>query len=267
MILGETGVGKDLAAKAIHALGNRREGPFIKINSASLNETLVESELFGHRKGAFTGAIFDNPGLIEAASAGTLFMDEIGDISHILQGKLLSVIEDKEIRRVGDIRSQRIDTRFIFATNKSLSSLLSKGYFRNDLYYRINVLSFMISPLRERKADIPLLASYFIGKENEDADINKHITDDAIDGLLTFNYPGNIRQLENIIKRAYLASPGTEIGLRDIHFSEVFMTDRARRARITKEEIELSILKNEGNKVKTARELGISRTWLYRVIR
>ena len=267
LILGETGVGKDLAAKAIHAVGNRTEGPFIKVNGASLNETLVESELFGHRKGAFTGALFDKPGLIEAACAGTLFMDEIGDISPNLQGKLLSVIEDKETRRVGDTRSQRIDTRFIFATNKDLNDLLSKGHFRSDLYYRINILSFTISPLRERRVDIPLLSSYFLQRENENAGINKHITKDAIDGLLTFSYPGNIRQLENIIKRAYLASPGTEIGPGDIRFSDVPMMSRKKRVRITKKEIELSILKNDGNITKTAHELGISRTWLYKVIK
>lgn len=218
LLLGETGVGKGLAAKMIHSLRERRDEPFIKINCSNLNENLLESELFGYKKGAYTGAFVDKPGLIEEADGGMFFLDEIADINFYLQAKLLSVIEEKKIKRLGENKSRKIDVQFIVATNKDLSDLVAKGMFRQDLYYRISILRFYIPPLRERKEDIPLLVMHILRKENEKNNKNKMITQEALNKLLDYDYPGNIRELENIIKRAYIFSNDTEIKEEDIEF-------------------------------------------------
>ena len=209
LILGDTGVGKELAAINIHLYSHRKEHPFEKINCANLSENLLESELFGHKKGAFSGAVTDKTGLIEEADNGTFFFDEIGDISPFLQAKLLSVIEEKKIRRLGENKYKKINVRFIFATNRDLCDLIDKKKFRKDLYYRICTISFCIPPLKERKEDIPLLAKHIILQSKKN--IKKKLTRRALNKLSTYHYPGNIRELENIIKRACIFTKGNKI--------------------------------------------------------
>lgn len=221
LLLGETGVGKELAARMIHSCGERRTKPFIKVNCANINENLLESELFGYKKGAFTSAWLDKSGLIEEAQGGTFLLDEIADITHYLQAKLLAIIEDKELRRLGEKKTRKIDVRFIFSTNKDLYKLVTKGNFRQDLYFRINLLTFSIQPLRERKEDIPLLTQSILNKENIKKNKNKRITQEALHKLQLYDYPGNIRELKNIIKRAFIFSNDNDINPRDIELEIV----------------------------------------------
>lgn len=211
LIQGETGVGKELAARAIHMESERANNPFIKVNCANLNEYLLESELFGHKRGAFTGAIYDKPGLIEEADNGTFFLDEIGEIKMVLQSKLLSVLEDNEIRAIGQTKSKRVDVRYIFASNKKLCDEVIQGTFRQDLYFRINILFFNLLPLRERKEDIPILLENMLEILNKKAGLKKRITIQAQKQLLKYSFPGNIRELESIIKRAHILSEGEVI--------------------------------------------------------
>ncbi|MBC7359209.1 MAG: sigma 54-interacting transcriptional regulator [Desulfacinum sp.] len=213
LIYGESGVGKELVARAIHEAGLRSKGPFIKVNCASLNESLLESELFGHVKGAFTGAIQSRIGRFEAASGGSIFLDEIGDISPVIQVKLLRVLEAREIERVGDHRTIPVDARIITATNKSLEELVRQGLFREDLYYRINVVPIVVPPLRERPEDIPLLAQAFI--ERIAARSGKSIqglTREALDCLVRYAWPGNVRELLNAMEYAFVLCRGDLIG-------------------------------------------------------
>jgi len=217
LIHGESGVGKELVAQAIHDLGTRAEGPFIKVNCASLNENLLESELFGHVRGAFTGAGRDRVGRFEAATGGTIFLDEIGDVSPALQVKLLRVLESKEIERVGDHRPVRIDTRVISATNRDLGQLVTQNTFRSDLFYRINVVPVHVPTLRERKEDIPVLAQTFV--EQIAARSSKPITgidSEAMDALIAYDWPGNIRELRNVIEYAFVLCREGEIEPRHI---------------------------------------------------
>ncbi len=267
-ILGETGVGKEIAAKAIHDKGHRKNNPFVKINCATLNDNLLESELFGHRKGAFTGALFDRPGLIESANSGTFFFDEIGDISLNLQAKLLAVIEDKEIRRIGENVYRKIDIRFIFATNKDIHKLVIKGKFREDLYYRINILSFLISPLRDRKEDIPLLTSAFLKKKYQRMSKAFSLTANALNKLCSYSFPGNVRELENILERACELSRGTVIKEEDIIINGTvkFANGRNEKVKLRVNRIIDALVENRGNKTKTAKQLGISRVHLYRLL-
>jgi len=218
LIQGETGVGKELAARLIHMNSARANKPFIKLNSANLNENLLESELFGHKKGAFTGAIYEKPGLIEEADKGTFFMDEIGELGKPLQSKLLSVIEDKELRGVGQTKSISIDVRFIFASNKELYRELNMGNFRQDLYYRISILNFYILPLRNRKEDIPIILDDVLEKLNRETEIKKKISKMAIKKLVNYSFLGNVRELESVLKRAYIFAEGECINKEDIHF-------------------------------------------------
>jgi Nif-specific regulatory protein len=218
LILGETGVGKELVAKMIHFYSERKNEPFIKINCANLNENLLESELFGYKKGAYTGAVIDKPGLIEEAKGGTIFLDEIGDIPYYLQAKLLSVIEDKELRRLGENKTRKIEARFTFATNKDLYESVLEGNFRQDLYYRISILILFISSLRKRKEDIPVLVRNITEEENKKNEKTKRITQEALNRLSAYDYPGNIRELENIIKRAYYLSDDGVIKAEHIEF-------------------------------------------------
>jgi transcriptional regulator with GAF, ATPase, and Fis domain len=267
LILGETGVGKELAAKAIHFESNRKDKPFIKLNCGNLNENLVESELFGHRKGAFTGAFVDKPGLIEAANGGTFFFDEIGDITLSLQAKMLSVIEDKEIRRLGDSNTRQIDVRFIFATNKDLYNMVTKGKFRKDLFYRIDILTVHISPLRERIEDIPLLIEEILSRENRKKSINFAMTKEAMNKVTEYYFPGNIRELENILIRATEFSTCNIIKECDISFQQV----QEKKSLIKRDKYGINkivdiLVKCNGNKTKAARELGISRVHLYRLL-
>lgn len=213
LLLGETGTGKELIARAIHFNSNRADKPFIPINCSAIPENLLESELFGHVKGAFTGAITSKKGLFEEANGGTVFLDEIGDLSIGLQSKLLRVLEDQEIRPVGGTQSIKVSLRFISATNKDLERAVKEGRFREDLFYRINIITIRLPPLRERREDIKLLTNYFIQKYSKELAKNvDKIDDEALNILQSYNWPGNVRELQNIIERAILISDGSIIG-------------------------------------------------------
>ncbi|MBI3584119.1 MAG: sigma-54-dependent Fis family transcriptional regulator [Nitrospinae bacterium] len=213
LIFGESGTGKELAAKAIHHNSPRRDKPFMDINCAAIPETLLESELFGYEKGAFTGASTRKMGLFESANGGTLFLDEIGDMGIGLQARLLRAIQEREIRRIGGKDNIKIDVRIISATNKNIEGEIKEGRFREDLYYRLNVIAFRIPPLRERMGDLPELVSFFISKYNKSLGkkING-ISDNALNLLINYSWPGNVRQLESVIERAVLLTDGAVIG-------------------------------------------------------
>ncbi|MEN2986132.1 MAG: sigma-54 dependent transcriptional regulator [Thermodesulfovibrionaceae bacterium] len=217
LLLGETGTGKELFAKAIHEASYRRKRAFVTINCASLPENLLESELFGFVKGAFTGATFDKKGLLEIADGGTVFLDEIGDLPLSLQAKLLRVIEDREIRPLGSVLSKKVDLRFISATNKDLTHEVKVGKFREDLYFRLNVITLQIPPLRERGRDIELLAYHFMRKFSikMDKDIKK-ITPEALQLLLKYPWPGNVRELQNVMEQAVVFTEDDKIKPEDL---------------------------------------------------
>ncbi|MGB4786762.1 MAG: sigma 54-interacting transcriptional regulator, partial [Candidatus Acidiferrum sp.] len=212
LLLGETGTGKELFARAIHNLSPRRDRTFVKINCAAIPSGLLESELFGHEKGAFTGAIAQKVGRFELADRGTLFLDEVGDLPLELQPKLLRVLQEQEFERLGGTRTTRVDVRVVAATNSDLSKLVAERAFRSDLYYRLNVFPIQIPALRERPEDIPLLVRYFVQRFSRS--LNKeveYIPADAMDALSNYSWPGNIRELENLLERAVILSPGKEL--------------------------------------------------------
>ncbi|MHB1157678.1 MAG: sigma-54-dependent Fis family transcriptional regulator [Phycisphaerales bacterium] len=211
LLLGETGTGKELIAKAIHFNSPRRDKPFVRINCGALSETLLESELFGHVKGSFTGAVRDKIGRFEAADGGTIFLDEIGTIDTQLQVKLLRVLQEREFDRVGDHRTMRVDVRVIAATNLDLAEEVRKGTFREDLYYRLNVVTVYLPPLRNRREDIPLLIDHFLDKYNRENNRNlRKISREMMNMLLRYPWPGNVRELENAIERAVVLSQSEE---------------------------------------------------------
>jgi two-component system response regulator AtoC len=217
LIRGESGTGKELIANAIHFNSDRAKKPFIKVNCAVLNENLLESELFGHVKGAFTGAIRDKIGRFELANHGTIFLDEIGDISPNMQLKLLRVLQEGEFERVGGTETKKVDVRVIAATNKNLEEAMQKGEFRQDLYYRLNVIPIFVPPLRERKDDIPLLVDYFIDRFSTLFNKTiKGISEDALNALVQYHWPGNIRELENVIERAIVLIKSDVITVKDL---------------------------------------------------
>jgi transcriptional regulator with GAF, ATPase, and Fis domain len=210
LVIGESGTGKELIARAIHYQSNRKNHPFVTINCAAIPETLIESELFGHEKGAFTHAIDRKLGRCEIANLGTLFLDEIGELSLNTQAKVLRFLEEKEFNRVGGSKTIKVDVRLIAATNKDLNQLIRKGVFREDLYYRINVVPMVLPPLREKREDIPLLIDHFIAKYN--AENNKQVkglTQEALKVMLDYEWPGNVRELENMIERAVTLTSNT----------------------------------------------------------
>jgi DNA-binding NtrC family response regulator len=213
LITGESGTGKELVAKALHYNSSRRERPFIALNCAALPETLIESELFGHEKGSFTDATARRVGQFELANTGTLFLDEIGDLSPITQAKLLRVIQEREFTRIGGVQPIKVDVRIVAATNKNLDDLVRKGLFREDLYYRINVISLYLPPLRERPEDIPLIANHFLEKRLEEAQRPPiEFGKEALELLTRYPWPGNVRELENFIEQAFIWSQhATEI--------------------------------------------------------
>ena len=273
LILGESGTGKELIARAIHYSSLRKEKPFVKVNCAALPENLLESELFGHEKGAFTGAVARRVGRFEQADQGTIFLDEIGDLSPALQSKLLRVLQEKEFERVGSSQTIKVDVRVISATNRNLEEAIQKGTFREDLYYRFNVVTITLPPLRERKEDIPPLLEHFLKKysrENNKAVVS--VTKEAKDLLMNYNYPGNIRELENIIERAVVLCRGETITKQDLplNLQESEVEESLERARKsgrslpeTLEEIERhriaqALQKSGGVQTKAAEELGIS---------
>ena len=209
MVTGESGTGKELVAKAIHYQGERKDKPFVPINCGAIPENLLESELFGHEKGSFTGAINQKQGLIECASGGTLFLDEIGELPAMMQVKLLRVLQERELRRVGGTQNIPIDVRLIAATNKDLEHEVAEGRFREDLFYRLNVIPVHIPPLRDRREDIPLLLEHFIDKAEVDREVR--VAEGAMRRLLDYSWPGNVRELENIVERCLVLGGGEEL--------------------------------------------------------
>ncbi len=216
LLRGESGTGKEAIARAIHFLSPRKEAPFIKLNCAALTESLLESELFGHEKGAFTGAVGDRKGRFELAHGGTLFLDEIGDISPAFQAKLLRVLQEREFERVGGTRAVKVDVRLICATNRDLEKMVQRGEYRADLYYRINVVSIFLPPLRERRADIPLLVAHFLDRFNKENRRQLKVTPEAMKVLSSCYWPGNVRELENCVERTATMVHGDLI--RDLAF-------------------------------------------------
>ncbi|UCC78816.1 MAG: sigma-54-dependent Fis family transcriptional regulator [Candidatus Zixiibacteriota bacterium] len=267
LIRGESGTGKELVANAIHYASPRAKGPFLAVNCASLPETLLESELFGHEKGAYTGAVSRRLGRFELAHKGTIFLDEIGDISPATQVKLLRVLESRKIQRLGGGNDIPVDIRILAATNRDLESKMQSGEFREDLFYRLNVIPLTIPPLRERREDILLLVEHFIEKySNKNNKPVKGITPEAKDLLLNHSWPGNVRELENLIERAIVLAPGDVIDLKDL---DPFVTQRTQVSErgfdnlnldnIEKLAIIEALKRTEGSLSKAAEMLGIHR--------
>jgi two-component system response regulator AtoC len=271
LIRGETGTGKELVAREIHRQSQRREGPFICVNCAALPDTLLESELFGYERGAFTGAVNSKPGRFEFARGGTIFLDEIGDMSMLMQAKLLRVLQDKTVTRLGGTKATEIDVRIIAATNKDIERACHEKEFRDDLYYRLNVLSIIIPPLREHKEDIPAVARYFVEYYSKrDGRSVKEISPECLNWLLAYDWPGNVRELENVIERAVILSSREMIEPPDLSIhSEERVNDsslksavRSTTAEIEKQAIMKALADNKGNRSKAAKQLGISRRTL-----
>ncbi len=274
LILGESGTGKELVARAIHEKSSLSNRPLVVINCAALPESLLESELFGHEKGAFTGAIDAKPGLFEIADGGTLFIDEFGELAGGLQAKLLRVLEDGSMRRIGSVKERRVKVRLIAATNRDLGKEVSAGRFREDLYYRVNVLSITIPPLRERVEDIPLLVKHFLGREWQ-------LGPGVQELFQASQWPGNVRQLINALERAKILADDSVITLGNLpqelrHLAKAEHTDGPATLVAIGDSIPLESLsqmhimevlrRNHGNKAKAARELGIARRSLYRIL-
>jgi Nif-specific regulatory protein len=260
LITGESGVGKDLAARAIHKLSERKKGPYLAQFCGSIPDSLLESELFGYRKGAFTGAAKDKKGLLEVANKGTFFLDEIADITTALQAKLLRVIENMEIIRLGDTKPKKIDVRIIAATNKDLQTLVQEKKFREDLFYRLNVFPVRIPPLRERVNDIPMLADYFIKQHSKE---KKALSKSAVKKMLNYEWPGNVRQLLNVIQRAIILSDDEKIEAENIIIDDNSETG----SEGTIKEIEHEVLRKrlekfDYNKTLAAQSLGVSTRWI-----
>jgi len=272
LIMGDSGTGKELVARAIHSQSHRRGKPFIAISCAALPESLLESELFGHEKGSFTGAYAQKKGKFEIAHRGTLFLDEIGEMSTNIQVHLLRVLEEKEFTRVGGNELIKVDVRVVSATNKDIRKAVASGQFREDVYYRLNVVTIELPPLRERKEDIPLLAQHFLKKfalENQ-----KKITGfspDATDFLLKYEWPGNVRELENAIERAVILAENSNIEVTDLPHQNVPLAHSAspgnRRTEAEKNHILIILTEPQGNYSDAARILGISRMTLYNKVR
>jgi two-component system response regulator HydG len=274
LIFGESGTGKELVARAIHMQGARSNGPFIRVACGALAEGVLESELFGHEKGAFTGAIRQKPGRFELADRGTLFLDEIGDISPATQVKLLRVLQEKEFERVGGEEILRVDVRIIAATHRDLMEEVRRGRFREDLYYRLHILPLHLPPLRERKEDIPLLAAHFIGRISPDIRRPQaELTDDGIRALTSYDWPGNVRELENVLERALVLSEHNRIDSESLSF----LTVRPKGMEVASEEMDLegalsavekrmlerALSESKGVKARAAKILGIKESALY----
>jgi len=278
LIMGETGTGKELVARAIHAQSSRAANPFVIINASNLQESILESELFGYKKGAFTGAQTDKVGLLQIANTGTFFVDEVGDMGMPIQSKLLRVLETGVFRKLGDTKEITVDVRFIFATNKVIEEEVKANRFRKDLFYRLNTFVIQVPPLRDRKDDIPILTKYFLEKHARKGN-RKAVSRQALNLLVTYHWPGNVRELVNVIERAILISADrSEIIPDDLPQAIVlpsFATEERKRSlsqdtlrldSMEKEHIEKVLEFAGGNKSKAARLLGISRKKLYQKI-
>ncbi|MFO8015277.1 MAG: sigma 54-interacting transcriptional regulator [Phycisphaerae bacterium] len=288
LLQGETGTGKELLARAIHDLSPRREGPFVPVNCGALPDTLLESELFGYKAGAFTGATRDKPGRFAVAEGGTIFLDEIGDVSPALQSRLLRVLEERTFEPLGGTESVRADVRVIAATNRDLDALVADGGFRQDLYYRVNVVRLRVPPLRERKEDIPLLADHFVERFNRlQGKAVTGVSREVMAVLLAHDYPGNVRELENVIERAFILCEEGEIERR--HLPEELLPraapaegegdastadaapdggDLASAVRAAERRAILdAIERNAGSREAAARDLGLHKSTLFRKVR
>jgi DNA-binding NtrC family response regulator len=275
LILGESGTGKELVARSIHFLGARRNKPFVPVDCSALAPTLIESELFGYVKGAFTGAVQSKTGLMEAAGSGTLFLDEIGEMPVDLQAKLLRALQEKEVKPVGSTDRVSIATRVIAATNRDLESAVRQGQFRQDLFFRLNVVQIKLPPLRERKSDLPLLVNFFLEKFSEPGGNVRAISEDAMARLVAYDWPGNVRELENAIERAVALGSGPILHVADLPSNLQYGTgDRIPQGDelLPLEELErraiLRALREAGgDKLAAARLLGIGKTTLYRKLK
>jgi two-component system nitrogen regulation response regulator NtrX len=280
LIFGENGTGKELVARSIHALSHRRAGPFVEVNCAAIPEELIESELFGHVKGAFTGAVSDRRGKFEVADGGTLFLDEIGDMSLKTQAKVLRALQEQVVEPVGGTSSVKVDVRILAATNKDLSAEIRGGQFREDLYFRLNVIPIFVPPLRDREADIPLLADHFMAElAREYGRRPKRLDPGAATGLRSYRWPGNVRELRNVIERLLIMVPGDTIALADLAFLDgtaaavvepdgtpvVSLHDA--RERFERDYILRALAAQQGNISRTAEILGVERSNLYRKMR
>lgn len=278
LLAGESGVGKDMIARAIHYHSPRKDKPFVKINCTAIPENLMESELFGYEKGAFTGANASKPGKFELADTGTVFLDEIGDVPLAVQVKLLRILQEREFERLGSNKTRHIDVRVVAATNVDLRRALEEGTFREDLYYRLNVLPISIPALRERREDIPYLAEHFIRKHASELGTSElELSDEAVAKLMTYHWPGNVRELENVVERSLVLAGGSRLEASDIRLD---MAPRSRSAPaggggeplflpdgMTLDQYEESIIKEamrraQGNKSQAARLLGLTRNAL-----
>ncbi len=277
LITGENGTGKELVARALHEMSKRSEEPFVEVNCAAIPEELIESELFGHEKGSFTGAVSQRIGKFELADGGTLFLDEVGDMSHSAQAKVLRVLQESVFERVGGTETKKVDVRVIAATNKNLLEEAGKGKFREDLYYRLNVVPVEIPPLRERKSDIKILAEFFL--EEVAAELGtapKKLAPKALDLLLDYSWPGNVRELRNMIERLCILSPGNKIEREDLPPLELtreedmlkdpfgMKTFSDFKIFTEKEFLTKKLRENGGNVSRTARQLGMQRSNLYK---
>ena len=272
LIEGESGTGKELFAKALHYWSSRADEPFVPVNSGALPEHLLESELFGHARGAFTGASQDKKGLVEAAKGGTLFLDELGEMPLALQVKLLRFLETGEFRRVGDVRERHVTVRVVAATNRDMEKEVAEGRFREDLYYRLNVVKLTIPPLRERKGDLPALIAHFIGRTKDPL---KRLSEEALATLQQYDFPGNVRELSHLIERGVLLSKGSMIQGDDLLLpqsvktkaeTEVQLSPLCSLEEVEKVHIENALKQMNWNKTKAADVLGISVRNLYRKI-
>lgn len=271
LILGETGTGKELVARSIHEQSDRADQPFLAVNCGAFPENLIESELFGHRKGAFTGADENRAGLFEVVDGGTLFLDEIGELPKSMQSKLLRVLESGEVRRVGDMQPFRVDVRIVCATHRQLSRMVESGEFREDLWYRINTFEVTLPPLRERKDDLPELARHLLARLRPAAErLAEPIQGAAMQALKGYDWPGNIRELANVIEHAAILSDSLPIELADLpqHISNPTQAAPLRKLGLSLREIEsqaiqLALDRHAGNKTAAANELGISIKTLY----
>jgi DNA-binding NtrC family response regulator len=275
LILGESGTGKELVARSIHYLGPRKDRPFAPVDCSALVPTLIESELFGYVKGAFTGALQAKQGLLEAAQGGTLFLDEIGDMPVDLQAKLLRALQEREVKPVGSTERRRINVRIIAATNRDLESAIRAGTFRQDLYFRLNVVQLKLPALRDRKSDIPLLVTAFLEKFSDPQGAVRTISEDAMRRLIAYDWPGNVRELENAIERAVALGSGPILHVADLPSNLQYpTTERApdKDEILPLEEMERrailrTLRETGGDKLSAARMLGIGKTTLYRKLK
>ncbi|MEO5987508.1 MAG: sigma 54-interacting transcriptional regulator [Candidatus Eisenbacteria bacterium] len=293
LLLGESGTGKELVARSLHVLSKRTQGPFVPVNVGALPESLIESELFGYAKGAFTGASTDRPGLVEEADRGTLFLDEIGDMPLATQVKLLRTLENNEVRRVGENTPRIVDVRIVAATHRDLQQMVSEGRFRADLYYRLNVVQLEMPPLRERKEDIGLLASYFLDRAAKRLGRPvPRLASEAMMLLERYDYPGNVRELENAIEHAVAVSEGDQLTAAELPSSissprllgsgafkgstlggddsapaSNDATDERSLEEVTREHVLRVLARQDGNATAAAKRLGISRTTMWRMLK